>query len=171
MKKKPRKKLLITSRNIHRLSKMMDRLIADGRFDEARSFIKSKETRVDKFGRSRLTWWSAKIEHHAGNRLGAIEILRKATSGEEGYLPHLFYLSGYLIEEGILQDAVATLDRLIRTSERFNDPYFLDEARIMKMYCLRKLGRHDEIMNERAKLPDDFLTMVNDEWVCSGDFN
>jgi hypothetical protein len=171
MEKKRIKKPKLTWQGVNRMSKTMDGLIADGRLDEARLLIKSKEPLVDELGQYRLTMWSAKIEHHAGNRHGAIEILRKATAGERGYFLHLVYLAEYLIEEGMLPDAVLALDRLIAESGRYNEPYFLDDARLRKMYYLRELGRHDEIAKERAKLPGDVQTIVNGMWIHSSDFD
>jgi hypothetical protein len=165
------KKSGLTWRAMNRMSKTIDGLIADGQLDAARSLIESQEPLVDASGQDRLTVWSARIEHHAGDRLGAIEILRKATSGERGCILHLVYLANYLIEEEMLQEAALALDRLILESGRNNEPYFLDDARLRKMYCLGQLGRHDEIAKERAKLPDDMRTVVNGEWVCGSDFD
>jgi tetratricopeptide (TPR) repeat protein len=158
--------------DVHRLSSAISGLLSHKRIDQARSVIQSVEPRVDPQDRHALIGMSASIEHAAGDLARAIELMRQATSERPDVLSHWSGLADYLMDDKMWQDAILTFDRLISLSEEKGDSYFLDDARLRKMLCLRKLGRDQEIKTEKAKLlRPDVRTWMDGRLYSGSDFD
>jgi hypothetical protein len=93
----------------------------------------------------RLTALSAVLQKETGNIRHAIDLMRRATQEAPTWPPHYYRLSVFLMDAEQWLDANASLDKLISLSEANNDSYFLTEARIRKILCLKALHRNEEI--------------------------
>jgi len=49
-------------------------------------------------------------------------------------------------------EANSVLDELISLSESQDEVYFLDDARFRKIFCLKALGRHNEVPAVKAEI-------------------
>jgi hypothetical protein len=59
-------------------------------------------------------------------------------------------------------EAIDVLDELILRSEEIDEPYFITNARFMKILCLKALDRRDEIRTEKNKIPPGATAFVGD---------
>ena len=130
-------------------------LISKKQFDRAGSLIDTARNSLDASQMHRLTALSAVLEDSRGNTSAAIDLIRRAIREDPTWLPHWHRLANYLIEVERWLEAVEALDELISLSERNDDVYFLDDARVRKAICLKALGRNAEIEALKREIRPD----------------
>jgi tetratricopeptide (TPR) repeat protein len=127
-------------------------IVTDRNYDRAAALIESAREGWPENKMHDLLSLEAILRSRQGELQEAIVLMRRAVDQAPTFLPHLFYLADYLLEAGQWAEAERVADELIRLSEEMNEHFFLDEARLMKMICLRELKRYAEIRAVKAKI-------------------
>jgi hypothetical protein len=68
-------------------------------------------------------------------------------------------------------EALEAADELISLSERLDDEYFLSDAMFRKAFCLKALGRQDEIASLKHKIPSDMQVFISDRLYALDDLD
>jgi tetratricopeptide (TPR) repeat protein len=137
-------------------------LIFDGHLSEAEEKIASARAILPADESHRLTALSAVLQREVGNLHESIALMQRAAEERPNWLPHLFRLSVFLMDAERWAEANVTLDELISLSESKDEAYFLDDARIRKIMCLKRLGRTAEIPQQKAKIAPGTSVYIGD---------
>lgn len=138
-------------------------------YDRAVNLIASAREKIPETEMHRLVALTAVLRERTGNLPEAIELMREAQSQSPTWLPHLHRLADYLMEAEEWFDADVVLDELISLSEMKGDAYFLDDARIRKILCLKNLGREGEIELQKSKISAGTETFIGGKVICVDD--
>jgi hypothetical protein len=159
------------NRAVTELLEAIDTLIRERQHDRARSMIAAAHQSLPADQIHRLTALSGKLERRSGNLSGGTDLFRQATRQEPTWLPHWYMLSAYLMNDQLWLEAIEPLTELIALSERSGDPYFLDDARLRKLLCLKALGRDDEIPLEKHNIAPDALVVIDGRFYTLDDLD
>src|SRR5258708_22166431 len=125
--------------DISSLSEKIMGLIFDRQFDRAAAAIEAGLRSLSAEEAHRLVALSAVLQEATGDLRGGIDTMRQAMKQNRTWLPHLYRLSVYLMDAERWREASLVLDELISLSERRSDGYFLEEARLRIVVCLKAL--------------------------------
>jgi tetratricopeptide (TPR) repeat protein len=139
-------------RSVERLSARISALILDRQFDCASALIEEAQKIIGSHNKHRFIALSAVLQKETGNLEEGIDLMRQALEEAPNWLPHLARLADFLMDAECWLDANTALDELISRSEGTNDQYFLDDARFRKIFCLKALGCHEQIMQQKARI-------------------
>jgi tetratricopeptide (TPR) repeat protein len=154
---------------VQRPFETIQHLINAQEFDRAKSMIAATRENLPANQLHQLTALSAELEMKAGNFSRAVELIRQATQEEPTWPPHWFWLCEFLMDGELWFEALEAADELISLSERTGDPYFLDDARFRKAFCLKALGRQNEIGTLKRKIPSDIQVFIGDQLYALAD--
>jgi len=154
-----------------RISEQIISLIVDQHFEQAAALIENARQSLPESEMHRLTALSAVLQKQIGNLSDSIDLIRLAHRENPTWIPHLYRLSVYLMEAERWFDANAALDELISLSEKNNDRYFLDEARLRKIFCLKELGHQQEIQRLKNMISVDATAFIGDRLYGLADFD
>ncbi len=137
-------------------------LINKRKFDEAKSKIAAARETLPANQIHRLTALSAVLEIDAGNFAQGIALIREAIEQEPTWLPHWYRLCIYLMDEELWLEAIEAANKVISLSEHSGDPYFLDDAKFRRLFCLKALGRYAEIPSPIRDIKPDIQVFIGD---------
>jgi hypothetical protein len=158
-------------RDISSLSEQIIALIFDQQFDAAAATIATALQSLSAVEAHRLVALSAVLQKERENLRGSVDLMRQATAQNRRWLPHLYRLSVYLMDAEQWRDASVVLDELISLSERKSDGYFLEEARIRIIICLKALGSEAEIAYHKARSSPDAGAFIGSRYFRLGDLD
>ena len=101
-----------------------------------------------------------------------IEFARGSLSADELFritAVQLYWLAVCRMDAEEWLEVNVALDQLISLSEKNDDVFFLNDARVRKILCLKALNRQDEIPAQKAKLPADVEVFIGDKVVRAED--
>lgn len=130
---------------IWQISEKIVGLILDGQYEQAAAMIEAASQDIPTDELHRLIALSGLLERETGNLHKGIDLLQEAKRGRPTWLPHLYRLAVFLMDAERWLDANLALDELISLAEKSDDRYFLDDARFRKIFCLKALGRGQEM--------------------------
>jgi tetratricopeptide (TPR) repeat protein len=141
------------------------------RFDQARSTIAAANENLPRDQQHRLTALSAVLEVDSGNFSKGVELIRRAIEQEPTWPPHWYRLCVFLMDRERWCEALDAGEELVSLSERTEDHYFLDDARFRKAFCLKALGRYEEIASLKRKIPPDIRVFIGDTLYAFSDLD
>jgi hypothetical protein len=157
--------------DISSLSEQIIGLIFDQQFDTAAATIATALQGLSAIEAHRLVALSAVLQKERGNLRGSIDLMRQATAQNPRWLPHLYRLAVYLMDAEQWRDGSVVLDELISLSERKSDDYFLEEARIRMIICLKALGSEAEIAHHKARISPDAGALIGNRYIRLDDLD
>jgi tetratricopeptide (TPR) repeat protein len=138
-------------------------LIFKKKFDEASAAIEDARDVVPSNECHRFVALSAVLQSELGNSDAAINLMKIAIREAPRWLPHHYRLADFLMQSERWAQALAALDALIALSEEADDTYFIDDARVRKILCLKAVGRNDEVEFEKGKIATGTTALIGNK--------
>src|SRR5262249_14006476 len=140
----------------------IDALIREGQYDRARAMIADARQSLPADQLHHLTALSAAIERKCGNLSAGIDLYRQAIREAPTWLPYWYFLGVCLMDDELWLEALETINKVIALCEQTGDHYVLNDAKFRKLFCLKALGRDDEIGSHKHDIPADSFIVGGD---------
>ena len=131
-----------------------------GEYGGAESSIEAARERRPAAEVRRLVELAAVLRRQTGPVRENIDQMCRAYSKAPNWLPHLSRSAEFLMDAGQWSDADVVLDELVALSEMKCDHYFLNDARMCRVVCLKHLGRDSEVKALKSEIPAGSETYI-----------
>ncbi len=148
--------------NIARICEQIVGAIFCRDYDQAAASIEAAREKLPAAEMHRLLALAGVLRKATGNLRESIDRLVQAYSRSPNWLPHLYRLADDLMDAEEWSDADVVLAELISLSEMEDEHYFLNDARMRKIICLKRLNREGEIGAQKSKIPSGSEFLFSD---------